>query len=210
MNNYYNAVRGNSIRSNTGKGIVTSDNQFNTAFAPLINGVSPVSGTACPGCIVDIYSDAADEGGTYHGTVTADGGGNWVFNGPVTGPYVTATATSAVGSTSEFSAPYAYAPTDTDGDGVPDATDNCSLAGNPSQCDSDVDGFGNRCDGDLNNNTFSNAQDAVLFRAQLGQDERCPHLQQADLNCNGFVNAQDNVLFRSLLGLPPGPSGLHP
>jgi hypothetical protein len=97
---------------------------------------------------------------------------------------------------------------DTDADGVPDAADNCSLAPNPEQCDSDGDGYGNRCDGDFNNNGATNAQDTTLFRARLGTPSLAPGYDIADLNCNGAVNAQDTTLFRALLGQPPGPSGL--
>ncbi len=103
---------------------------------------------------------------------------------------------------------------DADGDGVPDASDNCRTLANNSgagaQCDSDGDGFGNRCDGDLNNNLATNAQDATLFRQQLGQPSIGPAYNEADLNCNGAVNAQDSTLFRQLLGAPPGPGGLGP
>ena len=99
---------------------------------------------------------------------------------------------------------------DTDGDTVPDPIDNCTLVPNPSQCDSDGDGFGNHCDGDLNNNTFTNSQDYLLFRAQLSQSSDPPTYNQADINCNGVVNAQDYLLFRDLLGKPSGPSGLQP
>ncbi|MDH5255952.1 MAG: dockerin type I domain-containing protein, partial [Gammaproteobacteria bacterium] len=99
---------------------------------------------------------------------------------------------------------------DTDADRAPNELDNCTLVSNASQCDSDGDGFGNRCDADLNNNGATNAQDATLFRAQLGQPSVAPAYNAADLNCNGFVNAQDSTLFRSLLGNPPGPSGLQP
>lgn len=95
--------------------------------------------------------------------------------------------------------------TDTDGDGVRDDTDNCTLLPNPNQADSDADGFGNRCDGDLNGNGFTNSQDYVLFRAQLGQPSPAPVYNPADFNTNGFVNAQDYVLFQQLLGAPPGP-----
>ncbi|MEO8444208.1 MAG: family 16 glycosylhydrolase [Gammaproteobacteria bacterium] len=99
---------------------------------------------------------------------------------------------------------------DTDGDGVPDPGDNCSLVPNPAQCDSDGDGYGNHCDGDLNNNGLTNAQDYILFRGQLGQPSVNPTYNQADLNCNGAVNSQDYVSFRGLLSSPPGPSGLVP
>ncbi len=99
---------------------------------------------------------------------------------------------------------------DTVVDAIADSTDNCQTVANPTQCDSDDDGFGNHCDGDLNNNSFTNSQDYVLFRAQLGQPSVDPTYNSADLNCNGFVNAQDYVLFRGLLGSPPGPSGLLP
>jgi len=99
---------------------------------------------------------------------------------------------------------------DGDGDGVPDASDNCTLVANAAQCDSDGDGYGNRCDGDFNQNLATNAQDYVLLRAQLGEPSPAPTYNQADLNCNGVVNAQDYVMFRGLLGAPPGPSGVVP
>ena len=99
---------------------------------------------------------------------------------------------------------------DTDSDGIPDAGDNCTLIANPTQCDSDADGYGNACDADLNNNGATNAFDTPLFRAQLGQPSVGPTYNPADLNCNGVVNAFDTPLFRSLLGSPPGPSGLVP
>jgi len=101
-------------------------------------------------------------------------------------------------------------PADTDADGVPDAIDNCKLVANLAQCDSDGDGFGNRCDGDMNNNGATNAQDTTLFRQQLGQPSAAPTYNEADINCNGAVNAQDTTLYRTRLGSAPGPSGLIP
>ena len=110
---YYNQIRGNSIHDNTGKGISLADNQDDNAFTPVITGVNPTTGTACANCTIDVYSDSADEGRQYEGTTTADGAGNWTYNSSVSGPNVTATATSANLSTSEFSAPFALPATPT-------------------------------------------------------------------------------------------------
>ena len=104
---------------------------------------------------------------------------------------------------------YVFAPqVDTDGDGVVDALDNCRLVSNATQVDSNGDGYGHRCDGDLNNNGSTNAQDTVLFRQQLGQPSVAPNFNAADINANGSVNAQDTTLYRQLLGAQPGPSGI--
>lgn len=96
---------------------------------------------------------------------------------------------------------------DGDGDGIEDELDNCSSVFNASQCDSDNDGFGNHCDGDLNNNLVTNSQDAILFRLQLGNNIPGPAYNAADMNCNGAVNAQDWILHKKLIGSAPGPSG---
>ena len=113
---------------------------------------------------------------------------------------LTATQTSAPSETVVF-----HSSPDTDGDGLIDDQDNCQLIINPAQIDSDADGFGNRCDGDLNGNGSTNSQDFILFQQALGQPSTAPVYHPADFNANGFVNAQDYVLFQQLLGLPPGP-----
>ncbi len=98
--------------------------------------------------------------------------------------------------------------TDLDGDGVVNGSDNCYTLSNANQADSDADGFGNRCDGDMNQNNVTNSQDYVLFRQQLGQPSVSPVFNKADINANGVVNSQDYVLFRGLLGKAPGPGVL--
>ena len=119
------------------------------------------------------------------------------------------TAERATGAVSELSATVQFFPvTDTDGDGVADWQDNCRLVANASQVDSDADGFGNRCDGDLDGTGMVNAFDTPLFRAQLGQPSVAPVYNPADLDANGYVNSFDTAIFRRLLGLPPGPGAL--
>jgi hypothetical protein len=106
------------------------------------------------------------------------------------------------------------APSDSDGDGVPDATDNCILVANglndtvtagPSQNDTDMDGYGNWCDADLDNSDFVNFGDLAAFKAAFGTTDA-----DADLDGSGFVNFGDLARFKALFGQPPGPSGLVP
>jgi hypothetical protein len=99
---------------------------------------------------------------------------------------------------------------DTDGDSIEDDVDNCSLVFNSSQCDSDVDGFGNHCDADLDNNNVTDDADYTLFRTKLGIYVPAPVYGVGDFNCNNFTNAFDYVILRRRLGSPPGPSGVAP
>ena len=50
-------------------------------------------------------------------------------------------------------------PTDTDGDGVFDATDNCPAVANASQLDTELDGIGNACDDDDDNDGVLDVND---------------------------------------------------
>lgn len=90
---------------------------------------------------------------------------------------------------------------DSDGDGVVDACDNCTLVANPGQSDQDGDGYGNQCDGDYNNNGMVDFQDAATFRQMLGGTD-----PGGDFNSNGSVDFQDLAVFRAMIGYPPGPS----
>jgi len=110
-----NTIRGNSVHSNSGKGI-ENINGGNTELAPpIIDSVGSASGYTnpkCYPCTVEVFSDSEDEGRIYHGSTTTndDATGTWIYPGSVTGPYVAATLTDASGNTSEFSAPVAYPP----------------------------------------------------------------------------------------------------
>ena len=100
---------------------------------------------------------------------------------------------------------------DTDGDGVPDSTDNCKLVSNVTQLDTDSDGYGNICDADLNNSGTVTAADFAMLRAVLGQSAvSSAAAANADLNGSGTVTVADFAILRAALGKNPGPSGLHP
>ncbi|MFN2273172.1 MAG: right-handed parallel beta-helix repeat-containing protein, partial [Anaerolineae bacterium] len=104
-----NTLTHNSIYANGGLGIDLEEGGNAELPAPILTALDmasgTVSGTACPDCTIEVFSDAEDEGRWYEGTVTADGGGAWSFakGSPFTGTHVTATATDAEGNTSEFS-----------------------------------------------------------------------------------------------------------
>jgi parallel beta-helix repeat protein len=104
----YNTIRRNSIYSNEGQGILLDGGNY-LLPAPVILTVTEttVSGTACPGCTVEVFSDDEDEGRVYEGSTVANGAGAFTFTRPtgLTGPYITATATDHDGNTSDFSTP---------------------------------------------------------------------------------------------------------
>jgi hypothetical protein len=102
-----NTITRNAITSNASLGIVLGDGGNDELTAPEITAIdaSGVAGTACAGCIIELFSDEEDEGAIYEGTAVADNSGNWTWTGSPTGPFVTATATDAAGNTSAFSTP---------------------------------------------------------------------------------------------------------
>lgn len=92
---------------------------------------------------------------------------------------------------------------DSDGDGIPDPEDNCTLVANPDQRDTNGDLYGNLCDPDLNNDGIVNFTDRRMMRNVFFTDD-----PDADLNGDGVVNRADLGILQTFLFLPPGPSGL--
>jgi cysteine-rich repeat protein len=96
---------------------------------------------------------------------------------------------------------------DSELDGVEDERDNCTLTSNPSQCDSDGDGFGNHCDCDFNGDNVCNFLDLGRMKSRFFA--MGPDLPE-DLNCDGVVNFVDLGRLKSRFFQPPGPAGLLP
>ena len=100
----------------------------------------------------------------------------------------------------------AGAVTDTDGDLVPDQFDNCSAVANgPSQgsnqVDSDLDGYGNRCDADYDNSLTTTALDFGTFLSTFGTN----NLGETDHDGSGTITALDFGIFLGKFSAPPGP-----
>ena len=63
-------------------------------------------------------------------------------------------------------------PTDSDGDTIPDTTDNCDNVANQNQADFDEDGMGNACDPDDDNDGTPDTQDPCDFDAEDTCDDQ--------------------------------------
>lgn len=94
---------------------------------------------------------------------------------------------------------------DSDGDAIGDNSDSCILRANTQQLDTDLDGYGNYCDPDFDNNLIVNAADLAYLKSKFFTPD--PH---ADLNGDGVVNAGDLAILKSFFFKTPGPSGLVP
>ncbi len=100
---------------------------------------------------------------------------------------------------------------DADIDGILDGVDNCRLVANPTQLDSNGDGYGNLCDADLNNSGLVTTADYGILRTVLGQAASASATAAAaDLNGSGTVTTADFGILRAVLGTVPGPSGFKP
>jgi hypothetical protein len=92
---------------------------------------------------------------------------------------------------------------DSDADGVDDARDNCTLAANADQRDTDADRYGNACDADLTNDLVVNFLDLGRLRVAFFTSD-----PDADFDGDGSVNYGDLGAMKAQFFRAPGPSGL--
>lgn len=106
---------------------------------------------------------------------------------------------------------------DIDGDDVCDSDDDDNCSGfwghNPDQTDADGDGYGNVCDGDVNQNCLTEASDysaiygAIGDKESSGWDGETPPLTDSyDINVNDEVDADDDDAAFKMHNSGPGPS----
>jgi hypothetical protein len=108
--------------------------------------------------------------------------------------------------------PYERQPVEADGDGdaVPDSRDNCTDVPNSDQYDANLDGYGNACDADFDDNGSVGLSDFNRLREQFGRRIGSPGFDsEVDLDHSGAIGIADFNSFRSRFGGSPGPSGLE-
>jgi hypothetical protein len=104
----YNTVTQNSITDNAGVGIDVCEGANEGVEAPIIEDCSSayVEGTACPGCVVEIFSDPGEEAAVYEGSANAGSDGRFTFRKPDGFTYDNLTSTATENkNTSSLSSP---------------------------------------------------------------------------------------------------------
>lgn len=146
---------------------------FNDVFAFFVNGtnITTIPGTVTPVSINNVNSGSY--GALFVNNDLSDGGG--AYNTEMDGftvvmqveapinPGVANHVKLAVADAGDtiydsmiLMSSLSFARADTDGDGIPDADDNCPFVPNPGQEDSDGDGIGDACEPDSEPPTWNN------------------------------------------------------
>ena len=96
---------------------------------------------------------------------------------------------------------------DSDGDLVSESQDNCTLVANADQRDTDSDGYGNLCDGDLNNDISTNTLDLHLYKGKHSSAQGDLNYDiDADFNGDGSIDTLDLDIYKGFHRKAPGPS----
>jgi hypothetical protein len=104
---------------------------------------------------------------------------------------------------------FSLAVADEDGDGVLDGDDNCRTDANPTQLDTNLDGYGNACDADYTDDGVVGAPDFLQFAPKFGSASPNPlYDPEFDANGDGVIGAAEFLLLGRSFGGAPGPSGL--
>lgn len=183
--------------------VVLLNNDFDPSFAGLFIEIPfPVDASNLNNVDPMFIGMSADNFRLQSGSLVIDAGNNGA-------PHLAATDNDGAGRVSG-AAPdigaFEFQFADSDGDAVDDSVDNCTLAGNPDQRDTNMDGFGNACDPDLNNDNDVNFLDLGLMKSVFFTTGDL----DADLNGDGDVNFVDLAIMKDLFFGPPGPGALAP
>lgn len=100
-------------------------------------------------------------------------------------------------------------PVDVDDDGSPDFRDNCTIYANTDQIDADGDGYGNRCDADIDQNQVIDSADSAIIQACIdlggtvplvggGGPTADPTCEISDLDESSTVDTWDLVVVLQL------------
>jgi len=89
---------------------------------------------------------------------------------------------------------------DLDADGVADSADNCPTVSNVAQGDGDMDGVGDACDADYNNDGSIDQGDVELFREAFNSGVGEPAYSAVfDHDGDGVVGGSDFLVLSELL-----------
>jgi hypothetical protein len=131
------------------------------------------------------------------GSGISHGDSNGQTLGVAAGFWMVKSAIAAAGSDGDF-----------DGDGVPDAVDNCIEHANPTQLDSNLDGYGNACDFDVDDDGGTSLLDLSEVMAASRNPQSADPVY--DFDGDGGVSLLDvsAVMQAAKDTARPGPSGL--
>ncbi|MFO0611071.1 MAG: thrombospondin type 3 repeat-containing protein [Polyangiaceae bacterium] len=139
--------------------------------------------TLAPTCVPD--TDGAYNGVTVGGLPSGASAGSGGASMKILAAFCGVDADCPQGELCDFAADACSSSTDLDGDGVPNASDDCVHVPNPDQADADMDGVGDACEPPPDDSDHDGVPDAT---------DNCPfapNTDQADADADGHGDACD-------------------